>query len=302
VAQAFADRLIQRIGALGHPLCVGLDPQLERIPAPFRRGTMQAADPETAEVVADFCLAVLARVVDRVAVVKPQSAFFEALGWPGVRALGKVLETARGQGLLVILDAKRGDIGSSAAGYAAAYLGEAGPLAADALTVSPWLGFDSCEPFLDAAARAGGGLFVLARTSNPGAQDFQELESGGLRLYEHVAEGLAERAKRLLGPETGWSGLGLVAGATWPDEAKRLRERAPSNLFLVPGYGAQGASAADAVAGFVRGPGGHLEGGVVSSSRAILFPDAPSDTAESWEKAVDKALQRAITELGSVVA
>jgi len=299
VAQAFADRLIQRVRALGHPLCVGLDPQLERIPPPFRRGAMKPGDPETAEAVAEFCLAVLERVAERVAVVKPQSAFFEALGWTGVRALGDVLRAARAQGLLVILDAKRGDIGSTAEGYAAAYLAEAAPLAADALTVSPWLGFDSCEPFLEAARSTGRGLFVLARTSNPGARDLQELEASGKRLYEHVAQGLAQRAGRLAGAETGWSGLGLVAGATWPEEARRLRDLAPSNLFLVPGYGAQGASAAQAVAGFVRGSSGCLEGGVVSSSRAIVFPDTD---ARTWEKAVDEALERAIAELGAAVA
>jgi orotidine-5'-phosphate decarboxylase len=298
----FADRLIARVRELGHPLCAGIDPDLARIPAAFRRGSMAPAAPETADAVGAFCRAYLARVAGRVAALKPQSAFFEALGWRGVKLLAELLAEARELGLPVVLDAKRGDIGSTAAGYAAAYLAEDAPLRADALTVNPWLGIDSLEPFLRCAEASRAGLFVLTRTSNPGGRDLQELEVGDHPVYQHVAALLQPLAKRLAGAE-GWSGLGLVVGATRAEEAERVREVAPEALFLVPGYGAQGASARDSVAGFVRGPGGRLEGGIVNASRALLFPDAGAGgEARQWERAVDEAIHRAIDELGAAVA
>jgi orotidine-5'-phosphate decarboxylase len=293
----FADRLIARVRELGHPLCAGIDPDLARIPEAFRRGSMAPAAPETAQAVGELCRAFLARVAGRVAAVKPQSAFFEALGWRGVKLLAELMEEARGLGLLVVLDAKRGDIGSTAEGYAAAYLSGDAPLRADALTVNPWLGLDSLEPFVRAAEAARAGLFVLTRTSNPGGRDLQELEVGDHPVYQHVAALLQPAAKRLAGAQ-GWSGLGLVVGATRPEEAQRVREVAPSALFLVPGYGAQGASARDAVAGFVRGAGGRLEGGLVNASRALLFPRAgASGDTRQWERAVDEAVTRAVGEL-----
>jgi orotidine-5'-phosphate decarboxylase len=299
----FADRLIARTRALGHPLCAGIDPDLARIPEPFRRGAMAPGDPATAEAVADFCRAFLARVAGRVAAVKPQSAFFEALGWRGLRVLAELVAEARAAGLLVVLDAKRGDVGSTAEGYAAAYLAAQAPLRVDALTLHPWLGLDSLEPFVRAAEAGGAGLFVLTRTSNPGGADFQALEVAGGPLYLYVARALRPLAKRLAGASSGWSGLGLVVGATAPDEARRVRDAAPEALFLVPGYGAQGASARDAVAGFVRGPGGGLEGGLVNASRALSFPEAArSGGARGFERAVDEALARAIGELAEAVA
>jgi orotidine-5'-phosphate decarboxylase len=170
--------------------------------------------------------------------------------------------------------------------------------------VNPWLGLDSLEPFLRAAEGSGAGLFVLTRTSNRGGRDFQELEAGDHPVYEHVAANLAPLAKRLAGAATGWSGLGLVVGATAPEEARRVRELAPDSLFLVPGYGAQGASARDAVAGFVPGsPGGRREGGIVNAARSLLFPEAArGGDARAWERAVDEALARAAGELGEAVA
>lgn len=297
----FADRLIARVRELGHPLCAGLDPDLTLLPEAFRQGTMAPAAPETAAAVAAFCRAFLARVVGRVAALKPQSAFFEALGWRGLRVLAEIVAEARAAGLLVVLDAKRGDIGSSAAGYAAGYLAVNAPLRVDALTVNPWLGLDSLEPFLRTAEVARAGIFVLTRTSNPGGRDFQELATGDEPVYHHVARALQPHAKRLAGA-SGWSGLGLVVGATTPDEARRVREAAPTSLFLVPGYGAQGASARDAVEGFVRGPGGRREGGLVNAARSLLYPDAArGGDLRRWERAVDAALDRAVTELADAV-
>jgi len=300
----FADRLIERVRRLGHPLCVGFDPHLDRIPPLFRRGSMAPGDPATAGAVGDFLAAVLDRVAERAAAIKPQVAFFEQLGWRGLRVLETVTAEARRCGVPVILDAKRGDVGSTAAAYAAAYLDPGAAVPVDAMTVNPYLGLDSLGPFVDAAKRGGGGLFVLVKTSNPGSGDFQDrrLGSGG-PLYEWVATALAGVAGGLEGPATGWSSLGVVVGATYPGESERVRERLPRSLFLVPGYGAQGGSAAAAVRGFVPGPGGRLEGGVVSSSRGVLFPPG-SDAAGAggWERAIDGAVERAVGELGDAAA
>lgn len=302
VPSAFADRLVPRLRALGHPLCLGLDPLLSSIPSLFAKGPMTAADARTADAVEAFSLAVIDRAAGRVAIVKPQIAFFEQLGWRGLRALDRICAHARAAGLMVLLDAKRGDIGSTAEGYAAAYLGAVAALPVDALTVNPYLGFDTLAPFVTAARANGRGLFVLVRTSNPGSGDLQDREIDGEPLFVRVARGLAADGEGLRGSETGWSSLGVVCGATWPEQALRVRAVLPRSLFLVPGYGAQGGSAAAAVASFVPGPAG-LEGGLVNSSRAILFPDAArgASDARAWERAIDAALERATAELGEAV-
>jgi orotidine-5'-phosphate decarboxylase len=259
--------------------------------------------PGTAAAVQAFCLAVLDRLAGRVAIVKPQIAFFERLGWRGMQALEAVVAGARERDLLVLLDAKRGDIGSTARGYAEAYLGSEAVLPVDAITANPYLGLDSLEPFVLAAGETGAGVFVLVKTSNPGSEDFQDRSLEGEPLYERVAASLTAVAERMAGPETGWSSLGAVVGATYPQVHRRIRELLPRALFLVPGYGAQGAGAREAVAGFVAGPAGRLEGGLVNSSRAILFPPgSDTDDASRWERAVDEALDRAIGELGEAVS
>jgi len=298
----FADSLIERVRDLGHPLCVGLDPHLGHIPELFRRGSMAPGDPETATVVAEFLGAVIDRVIGRVAIIKPQIAFFEQLGWRGIEVLDGLCAKARAEGLHVLLDAKRGDIGSTAEGYATAYLGRDAAMPVDALTINPYLGFDTLEPFARAASASGRGIFVLVRTSNPGSGDLQDRDVEGEPLFGRVADGLANTANSMVGSKTGWSSLGVVCGATWPDQARRVREALPSALFLVPGYGAQGASASAAVQGFRSGPNG-LEGGIINSSRAILFPAAAATTTDSkaWETAIDSALTEAITDLSEAI-
>jgi len=263
---------------------------------------MTLDDPSTADAVEAFCSSIVDRVADRVAIVKPQIAFFEQLGWAGMRALSSVMARARSAGLLVLVDAKRGDIGSTAEGYANAFFGEGAPFEADALTLNPYMGLDTLEPFALAAERAAAGLFVLAKTSNPGSGDLQDLLVEGAPVYERVAESLVPLAERLAGPETGWSSLGVVVGATWPEQHDAVRKHLPKALFLVPGYGAQGGAAVDAVRGFSSGPNG-LEGGIVNSSRGILFPPG-GDTADVkvWEAAVDEALDRSIGELGEAIS
>jgi orotidine-5'-phosphate decarboxylase len=298
----FADSLIERTRRLGHPLCVGLDPHLALIPELFRRGTMAPNDPETAAAVQEFLGAVIDRIAGRVVIIKPQIAFFERLGWRGMQVLDGLCRRARAADLMVLLDAKRGDIGSTAEGYAGAYLSSDAAMPVDAITLNPYLGFETLDPFVRAAREAGRGLFVLVKTSNPGSGDLQDRDVEGEPLFGRVADGLVRIEKALLGQKTGWSSLGVVCGATWPDQARRVRDTLPRSLFLIPGYGAQGASAADAVQSFVPGPNG-LEGGLVNSSRAILFPEN-ARTAEShtvWESALEAALDAAISELGSAI-
>ncbi len=297
----FADTLITRVRAIGHPLCAGLDPHLDQIPPLFQQGDMSPGNPATAESVHDFFRAYLPRLQGKVAVVKPQSAFFEQLGWRGAQVLSEVCAQARELGLIVVLDAKRGDIGSTAAAYAQ-YLANAGAWSADALTVNPYLGTDTLAPFANIADSDNAGIFVLVKTSNPGSGDYQDRLVDGVPLYELVARSLAPTVERLRGPQTGWSSLDIVVGATYPEQALAIRGLLPQAVFLIPGYGAQGGTAADAVVSFIKGPAG-LEGGIVNSSRGVLFPDDSNcNDATAWEQAIDAALDRAIDELGTAVA
>ncbi len=304
---AFADAVIERVRALGHPLCVGIDPHLALIPKLFGGGALRAGDPQTADVVERFCTAFVDRLEGRAAVVKPQSAFFEQLGARGVRVLEQVVARARERGLLILLDAKRGDIGSTAAGYAQATIAADAPCPVDALTVNPYLGFDTIEAFAKVAEPAGRGLFVLVKTSNPGSGDLQDRVLGDAdgeeRVFEAVARGLAPLADRMTGVVSGWSNLGVVVGATYPEQHDQVRALLPRSLFLVPGYGSQGGAAEDAVRGFVPGPSGR-EGGLVNSSRGIAFAEgtAQASTAQAWEAAIDRALDVATSELGEAVA
>ncbi len=297
----FADCLIDRVRALGHPLCVGIDPSLERIPPLFRRGDMAPCAPVTADAVQEFCCRLVDLVADCVAVIKPQMALFEALGWRGIRALERVVQHARALRLLVVLDAKRGDIAATAAGYVAAYLGANAPLAVDAITVNPYLGYDTVVPFVAAAQTTARGVIVLVRNSNPGSTTYQHLEGPSGQLFEVMARSLEDAESRLAGRTTRWSSLGVTVGATSADDSERVRNILPHALFLVLGYGAQGGSAHDAVRGFMRGPRG-LEGGIVNSSRPLSFPpDANTDNASRWEAAIVAAVRRTTDELGAAI-
>lgn len=291
----FADRLIAATRTLTTPLCVGLDPFPDQIPALFgEAGTLSTIEA--------FFNAVIDSVSGKVSVVKPQIGLFEPWGSEGVALVGRLTARAKAKGLLVVLDAKRGDIGSTAQGYARAYLGSDAPVFCDCITINPYLGLDSLEPFADLAEQEGKGIAVLVRTSNPGAQDFQDLLVDGAPLWTRVAEKLIALQDRLRG-ESGFSSLMVVCGATWPDEAKKLRAILPKSLFLVPGYGAQGGGARDAMAGLLRGPTG-LEGGVISSSRGVLYPKtaAHAATMADWQVAFDANLEATIEDLRSASA
>ncbi|MEM1151259.1 MAG: orotidine-5'-phosphate decarboxylase [Pseudomonadota bacterium] len=289
----FADRLVGRVRALG-PLCVGIDPHPGRVPDLFGGDTPQG--------LAAWGMAVVDACRDKVAIVKPQVGLFERHGPEGMAALQAVMERAKSRDLLVLADAKRGDIGSTAEGYASAYLASDAPFQADCVTVNPYMGLDTLEPFLRLAEENGKGVAVLARTSNPGAADFQAKSIGGQALWAEVADRLAPAMDRLVGQQR-WSSLMLVAGATGPDEARQLRKIAPRALFLVPGYGTQGAGAADAVAGFVEGTSS-LEGGVVNASRSITFApgtETPANYAD-WQAAITEAVDVAQADLRAATA
>jgi orotidine-5'-phosphate decarboxylase len=289
VSAIFADRLIAATRANG-PLCVGIDPHASLLPPLFGEPGPEAA--------AKWGLALVERCVGKTSIVKPQAGLFERWGASGLMALQEVCTAAKQAGLIVLLDAKRGDIGSTAEGYAEGYLGADSSCPCDAITVNPYMGIDTIEPFVKVAEREGKGVIVLARTSNPGSKDFQSKIIDSEPLYIHVAKALAPMIARLRSQEAGWSGLMMVAGATGPTEAARLRAAAGEALFLVPGYGAQGAGARDALAGFVQGPKG-LEGGVVSASRSAASPAGSMEatSAAEWEALIDRAILAAQVEL-----
>jgi orotidine-5'-phosphate decarboxylase len=286
----FADRLIATTRTLTTPLCVGIDPFPDQIPTLFGpRGALSTLEA--------FFAAVIDAVAGKVSVVKPQIGLFEPWGSAGVALVGRLSKAATAQGLMVILDAKRGDIGSTAEGYARAYLSPEAEIACDCITINPYLGLDSLEPFAAMAQAHGKGIAVLVRTSNPGARDFQDMLVEGAPLWTRVGEKLSALETRLMG-QSGFSSLMVVCGATWPEEAKRLRAILPKSLFLIPGYGAQGGGARDALAGLVAGPNGP-EGGVISSSRGILYPPACAEatTFEAWRTAFDANLEASLQDL-----
>ena len=259
----FPERLHERIAQTNSRVCLGIDPRPEAHPATHPEQFEE--DPaQVARAVITYFRDIMEASREMLACVKPQSAFFEALGIPGLVALAQLIADAKALGLPVILDAKRGDIGSTAEAYADAYLKD-GVFSVDALTVNPYLGMDALEPFLNAAHENDRGLFVLVKTSNPGSGDFQNVESSeGMYLYDHVAYKLAEKSRAL---GEGYGPVGAVVGATYWQELEHLREVLPQSVLLVPGYGAQGGAADDVAAAFdVDG-----FGAVVNSSRGLCY-------------------------------
>jgi orotidine-5'-phosphate decarboxylase len=268
---SFADRLMAAISRRNSRVCVGLDPRVDSLPAPLRERAASGPD-EAAAAVREFCCRIVDAVADLAAVVKPQAAFFEALGPAGYAALWDIMAYAAHRGgLPVILDAKRSDIGSTAAAYAEAYFAPPGGLRpVDALTVNAYLGSDGVLPFVEAAGKAGGGIFVLAKTSNPSSGELQDLlvRSGGAERPVFAQMGLlaAEWGQGLVGA-SGYSSVGAVVGATYPQQLAELRQDLPTVPFLVPGYGAQGGGADDVKPAFdAKGLGA-----IVNSSRGIIF-------------------------------
>jgi orotidine-5'-phosphate decarboxylase len=292
----FADRLVAAVRRCRNPVLVGLDPRAENLPRPLLAGQAGQDLPGAYQ---RFCREVIDVVAPLAPAVKPQSAFFEQLGPRGMSALAATIAYAREKGLLVILDGKRNDIGSTALAYAQAYLGPGAgsPWGADALTVNPYLGDDSLRPFVEVAWQRGGGVFVLVKTSNPGGAMFQNLPAGGRPLYRHVADHVEKLAQETAG-DSAYGAVGAVVGATHPQELAELRCVMPHAWFLVPGYGAQGARAQDVAAAF--DPQGL--GAVINSSRAIIFAHERGEYREKfgesrWQEAVQCATRDMIDQL-----
>ena len=269
------NQLIQKIQETKAPICVGLDPMLGYIPEHVTRKafdefgeTLEGA----AEAIWQFNKEIVDHVCDIIPSVKPQIAMYEQFGIEGLKIYKRTVDYCQEKGLLVIGDAKRGDIGSTSAAYATAHIGHVkvgGSIltgfGTDFLTVNPYLGTDGVKPFVDVCKEEDRGLFVLVKTSNPSSGEFQDQLIGGRPLYELVAEKVVEWGADCM--DGTYSNVGAVVGATYPEMSKILRKLMPHTYFLVPGYGAQGGTADD----IARYLDKHSNGGVVNSSRAVLL-------------------------------
>lgn len=284
--QHFADRLLDACKTKGAPVCVGLDPVLERLP-----DVIDKADPVSA--IRAFSLGLIDAVAGVVPAVKPQSACYERYGAPGVAVYHEAVAHAKAAGLIVVGDAKRGDIGTSSAHYAHGLLTE--PHGCDSLTVNGYLGADGMEPFQQVAAEQGKGLFVLVRTSNPGGDAIQRLElKDGRTVAEAVGDVVATLGSSCVG-ESGYSNVGMVVGATKPEDAAKLRERYPQQLFLVPGFGAQGGGAEDVRACFK--PDG--TGALITASRSVIYAFEQGDV--EWRETVKQAAIKLRDDVASIL-
>jgi orotidine-5'-phosphate decarboxylase len=287
---SFSQLLAEAVRKKGNSVLVGLDPRWESLPLTCRTDNV-------ADSFERFCNTVIDIVAPLVPAVKPQAAFFEQYGVAGMTALQHVIRYARQKGLLIIFDGKRNDIGSTAEAYAAGILGADSAWGADALTVSPYLGDDSIEPFVKTAVERNAGIYVLVKTSNPGGKMLQDLEVNGKPIYRHIAEYVEQLAQRTSGS------VGAVVGATWAEQLAELRQVMPSTPFLVPGYGAQGGTAKDVAKAFHSDGSGAL----VNNSRGIIFAHLKepfkSQYGESrWQDAVESAAKQMIAELRSAIS
>jgi len=304
--KSFPDRLIEAIKAKGNPICVGLDPRLDKIPGFIKRAAFEVAKGNplkaAAEAILGFNKAIIDEVCDIVPVVKPQIAFYEIFGHEGIRVYEETLKYAKKKGLITIADAKRNDIGSTAEAYAKAFLGEVSVFEgednetispifdADAITVNGYLGIDGIRPFIEESRKYGKGFFVLVKTSNKSSGDLQDLPlKEGLSVFEYMGS-LVDSWGADDVSECGYSFVGAVVGATYPDQAKKLRKIMPNSIFLVPGYGAQGGTAADVKPCFNKDG----FGAIVNSSREIIFAyeKMPEFGEVEFAKAARKACER----------
>ncbi|GAB6100713.1 orotidine-5'-phosphate decarboxylase [Halanaerocella petrolearia] len=291
----FVDRLIEKVEERKSHICVGLDPRLNRIPDKVKEDAVKKYG-KTAEAVADafvtFNQGIIDAVKDYIPIVKPQMAFYEQYGYQGVKAFEETVAYAKQQGLLVITDAKRNDIGSTAEAYAAGHLGSPKlwdnklQAKSDSLTVTPYLGSDGIKPFVTNCQANNKGLFILVKTSNPSAGELQDLELADEDLvYEKLARLVVDWGADSIGNK-GYSSIGAVIGATYPQQAKELREIMKQNYFLVPGYGAQGGGAEDVVPCFNEDG----LGTVVNSSRGVIFAYEKEDYSNDYRQAAKEAV------------
>lgn len=269
------DRLIARIDELKNPSVAGLDPKLEYVPR-FLKDAFFVKDGHTLKAAAGAILAFNKALIDElcdiVTAIKPQAAYYEMYGWEGVRTLAETIRYAQQKGMYVMTDGKRNDIGATMTAYATAHLGkvmvdgvELEPFGADALTVNGYLGTDGIQPLLDVCQKYDKGIFVLAKTSNPSSGELQDRKIDGKSVYEIMGEMCEKWGEQQIG-KYGYSAVGAVVGATYPEQLAELRAKLPHTMFLVPGYGAQGGGA-KGVAGAFDANG---RGAIVNSSRAIM--------------------------------
>ena len=287
MADHFGDKLVKKIRDTKSFLCLGVDPHLDLIPNIF---DLQNNSSNIISKVEKFCFSLLDSAKGLVPAIKPQIALFEQLGPDGMKLLASLCKYAQSLNFLIIMDAKRGDIGSTSQAYANAYLGENAPYPSDAMTINPWLGIDSLEPFFKKASETSSGLFILVHTSNKGSKDIQEMPlTNGAKCYEHLAKLLRPIIENQKG-DLGLSSIGIVSGATFKDESLALRKLLPSAPFLIPGYGAQGASAKDACAPLIEDSAfpNLLNFGLINASRSILFPEEAylAKNIEEWKKLI----------------
>lgn len=292
-SEPFVERLHARIRQTRSRVCLGIDPRPEA--HPLTHPERFDHDPaQVAKAVVTYFRAIIEATEELVACYKPQAAFFEALGIPGLIALAQLIADIKARGVPVILDAKRGDIGSTARAYAKSYLAD-GVFACDALTINPYLGGDSVAPFVETALANQRGVFVLVKTSNPGSADLQDQSlASGQKLFEHVADQVSRWGKAQLG-RSRYSPVGAVVGGTHPQHLAALRARLPHSVLLVPGYGAQGAGADDVVHAFDE----QGLGAVVNASRALTYntqDEAIAERARETTLAMRDALNQAIHE------
>jgi orotidine-5'-phosphate decarboxylase len=286
----FSDRLHASIKRANSLLVAGIDPIIETFPEfIIKEAHAKCVNDSEAVVYAikNFYISALFELHKKIAAIKPNMAFFEQYGLAGLRALSYICDEAKNLDLPIILDAKRGDIGSTAKAYSNAYLGKAKYFSqnkafvdCDALTVNPFLGFDTIKVFLDDCLEYGKGLFILVKTSNPGSNDLQDLIFGNDSLSSIVAKWVEQNANTLQG-QNGLSGLGAVVGATHPEQIVNLRKQMSKSFFLIPGFGAQGGSASDAIKGCIKVDGIH-SGAIINASRAI-FSDISSELS-TWDE------------------
>lgn len=303
----FADRLNERISTVRSRMVIGIDPDPKRLFAPESK--LKAAFPGKSDeyLLNAFCSTIIEVAKTRAVAVKPQAAFFESMGIFGWKALSLCIRNAQKHGVPVILDAKRGDIGNTATAYAKAYLDPESDFFVDALTVNPYLGPDTLEPFATMADKNGCGLFVLVKTSNPGSGVFQNLEvhdkadAPPKAVAVKVAECVSNLGSGNIG-QFGFSNVGAVVGATYPKHLELMRKVMPDSVFLVPGYGAQGGKGEDVKAAFY--PDG--SGAIVSSSRGIIFSYEKQEPGEAKPgqagiyEAMARAAEKARDDINSV--
>ena len=299
------DKLIEKIKETNNPTVMGLDPRYDMIPEVVRKKYTNDLE-GISKAILEYNKELIDNTYDIIPAIKPQLAFYEMFGIEGMKAFKETCKYAKEKGMIVIADAKRGDIGSTAKGYSNAYLGQT-PIAEekisvfdniDFITVNPYLGVDSIKPFVEDCAEYGKGIFVLVKTSNPSSGELQDLKlENGETVYEHVANLVEEWGEELRG-KYGYSSVSAVVGATYPQQLKGIREKAPHTYFLIPGYGAQGGKANDIALGFDS----NGLGGIVNASRSLMCAYKSDKWKEKFnEKEYGKATRAEALEMREIL-